>query len=234
MHATDVHPARVRKIERTMKPYTEIPRSESARKFTSEFIEAVREQSSIESVAREYVELRKSGAQLVGLCPFHAERTPSFYVNPAKGAFFCHGCGAHGDVFDFTKRVLRCEFRQAVHYLAARAGFSREGFTPTLQLRQRVALLTAHQHEERRFHEFCNRRIDVINAKYRALARAATHAERCLRTGALSPEEEAMAWASLERYRAFAARVEREELCELDSLRREWRAQKGQEVRHAA
>jgi len=217
-----------------MKTYTEIALNKSARQFSAEFVEAVRNHSPIQSVAGEYVELRKSGHQLVGLCPFHAERTPSFYVHPAKGAFFCHGCGAHGDVFDFMKRILGCGFSEAVDYLAAHAGISKGGFRTTLELRQHVARLAAHRYEERRFRESCNRRINAINAKYRALGRAATRAEHCLRTGRLSPEEEELAWASLARYRTFAARVEREELCELDTLRREWLARKGQVDQHAA
>lgn len=58
----------------------------------------------VELVASHGVELRRSGAQFVGLCPFHDERTPSFYVHPERG-FYCHGCGAKGDALDFLRLV---------------------------------------------------------------------------------------------------------------------------------
>jgi hypothetical protein len=234
MHAEDAHPARIAKIELTMEPYTEISRNKSARQLSVEFIEAVRELSPIESVAGEYVEFRKSGAQLVGLCPFHAERTPSFYVHPIKGAFFCHGCGSSGDVFDFTKLVLGCRFWQAVNYLAARARISKDSFRPTPQLRERVALLAAHRNEERKFGEFCDARINAINARHRSLGHAATNAEICLQTGKLLPDEAELAWDALERYVAFAARVEREDLCGPGTLRREWLTRREQRGRSAA
>ena len=68
------------------------------------------------------VNLRKSGTQYVGLCPFHREKTPSFTVNPAKGVFYCHGCSAAGDAFSFVKRVEGVDFLRARAILADRAG----------------------------------------------------------------------------------------------------------------
>ena len=65
--------------------------------------ERVRAVADLASIAARYgVKLKRSGTQLVGLCPFHKERTPSFYVHPAKQVFKCHGCGAGGDQITLT------------------------------------------------------------------------------------------------------------------------------------
>src|ERR1700693_5643476 len=67
---------------------------------------------------RPYTRLRRSGRQFVGLCPFHQERHPSFCVHPEKKLFYCFGCGAGGDVFDFVKRVKACDFPDALRIIA--------------------------------------------------------------------------------------------------------------------
>lgn len=61
-----------------------------------------------------FTNLRRSGRELVGLCPLHLERHPSFYVNPEKQVFHCFGCGAGGDVFAFVMRAVGCNFRHAL------------------------------------------------------------------------------------------------------------------------
>ena len=63
-----------------------------------------------------YVDLRKAGRQYVGLCPFHAEKTPSFYVHPEKG-FHCWGCGARGDVIRFMQEIADISFGEALRCL---------------------------------------------------------------------------------------------------------------------
>jgi hypothetical protein len=63
------------------------------------------------------VELRKSGSQFVGPCPFHDDRTPSFYVHPERG-FYCHGCGAKGDAIGFLMRLDGLDFAQALEQLS--------------------------------------------------------------------------------------------------------------------
>ena len=85
-------------------------------------VERVREASDIAAVVGEYVSLRKAGARLAGLCPFHREKTPSFYVNPSMQAFHCFGCGAGGDVFSFLMQHEKMTFPEAVRHLAARSG----------------------------------------------------------------------------------------------------------------
>jgi DNA primase len=86
------------------------------------FLERVREASDIAAVVGEYVALRKAGARLSGLCPFHREKTASFYVNPSMQAFHCFGCGAGGDVFTFLMQHEKMTFPEAVRHLATRAG----------------------------------------------------------------------------------------------------------------
>lgn len=68
--------------------------------------------------------LKKVGASWKGLCPFHGEKTPSFYVHPEKGFYYCFGCGAKGDAITFVRETERLEFPEAVAYLARRAGIT--------------------------------------------------------------------------------------------------------------
>ena len=78
--------------------------------------------TDIAQVIGEHVALAKSGAQLRGLCPFHAERTGSFYVYPHKQFFICYGCGKKGDVFRFLQLHEKLDFPDAVRFLATRLG----------------------------------------------------------------------------------------------------------------
>ncbi len=87
-----------------------------------EFIEKVRESVDIVDVISDYVELKKTGKQYRGLCPFHKEKTPSFYVDPDKGVYHCFGCGASGNVFRFLMDIEKITFSEAVMQLAKRAG----------------------------------------------------------------------------------------------------------------
>jgi CHC2 zinc finger len=85
--------------------------------------EGVRQQADLIQIATRYnVKLRKSGAQLVGLCPFHREKTASFYIHPGKQVFKCHGCGAAGDVFTFVQRIEGVDFPHALRLVADLTG----------------------------------------------------------------------------------------------------------------
>ena len=84
----------------------------------------IRDASHIVAVVSQYVHLRKSGPQKLGLCPFHKEKTPSFTVHPAKGFFKCFGCGEAGDVFRFVQLIEGVDFKRARTILAERAGVS--------------------------------------------------------------------------------------------------------------
>lgn len=71
----------------------------------------------VEAIQREDIILKRAGNNLKGLCPFHAEKTPSFFVFPQKGRFHCFGCGNSGDVIDFVQRLKGLSFKEAVSYL---------------------------------------------------------------------------------------------------------------------
>ncbi|MER3456580.1 MAG: DNA primase [candidate division GAL15 bacterium] len=84
--------------------------------------ELVRARTDIVDLVSAYVTLRKQGRRYVGLCPFHTEKTPSFSVDRERGLFYCFGCGAGGDVFEFVMRVQGVSFPEALRELARRAG----------------------------------------------------------------------------------------------------------------
>lgn len=89
-----------------------------------DIIERVQQSVDIVEVVRSYFPLKRAGRNFVALCPFHAEKTPSFNVNPQKQIFKCFGCGKAGDVFGFVMAMERVEFPQAVRMLAERAGIA--------------------------------------------------------------------------------------------------------------
>lgn len=85
-------------------------------------VREIAERVSIVDVIGEYVNLKRSGSNYLGLCPFHGEKTPSFNVNPTREIFHCFGCGAGGDVFSFVMKIEGISFPEALRKLAARAG----------------------------------------------------------------------------------------------------------------
>jgi DNA primase len=85
-------------------------------------IAEIREKASIVEIVSDFVSLKKSGKNYLGLCPFHSERTPSFTVNEEKGIFHCFGCGAGGNIFNFLMRANHLNFPEAVKELAQRYG----------------------------------------------------------------------------------------------------------------
>lgn len=85
-------------------------------------VEEVRLRADLVDVIGELVPLKKAGKEFKACCPFHEERTPSFYVVPSKGFFKCFGCGESGDVFSFVMKRLGMDFADAVKYVAARSG----------------------------------------------------------------------------------------------------------------
>ncbi len=86
------------------------------------YIEEVCRRTDITELVRGYVELKRAGRMEKGLCPFHNEKTPSFYVYPETSSFYCFGCGAAGDAITFVRRIANLDYVEAVKLLAARAG----------------------------------------------------------------------------------------------------------------
>ncbi|MFC7488201.1 DNA primase [Knoellia sp. CPCC 206453] len=94
-----------------------------AGRINADDIQSVKERSSIEDVVRDHVTLRPGGVgSLKGLCPFHDEKTPSFTVRPAVGAYHCFGCGEGGDVISFVQKVEHLTFSETIERLAAKIG----------------------------------------------------------------------------------------------------------------
>src|ERR1700682_1004607 len=88
------------------------------------FADRVKQQADIVRVVGEYVRLRKSGQNFSGLCPFPAEKSPSFAVHPVKQIFHCFGCLKGGDVFSFVMEMEKCAFPEAVRLVAEKCGIA--------------------------------------------------------------------------------------------------------------
>jgi len=89
--------------------------------FNFDFIEKVRVSSDIVKVVESYIPLKKAGVNYTALCPFHQEKTPSFFVSPQKQIYHCFGCGEGGNVFSFVMKMEGVSFPEAVKLLAERA-----------------------------------------------------------------------------------------------------------------
>jgi len=89
-----------------------------------EDVTRVREATDLVALAAEHIALRRVGNRHLGLCPFHAEKTPSFSINPALGVYYCFGCQARGDAITFVREVEHLDFVEAVERLAARSGIT--------------------------------------------------------------------------------------------------------------
>lgn len=89
-----------------------------------DFIEEIKLRNDIVDVISSYVNLKRRGRNLVGLCPFHAEKTPSFNVYPQSGSFYCFGCGSGGDIITFVEKIENLDYIESVKLLAQKAGIS--------------------------------------------------------------------------------------------------------------
>lgn len=91
-------------------------------RYSDDIIEEVRSKNDIVDVVSQYVKLNKRGSTYFGLCPFHNEKTPSFSVTPSRQMYYCFGCGAGGNVFNFVMEYENFTFGEALRALADRAG----------------------------------------------------------------------------------------------------------------
>ncbi|HSW89910.1 MAG TPA: CHC2 zinc finger domain-containing protein, partial [Patescibacteria group bacterium] len=85
-------------------------------------IETIKDRVDIIDLIGQYVRLTKSGKNFRGLCPFHGEKTPSFFVTPELGRYKCFGCGESGDIFTFIQKYENVSFGESLEILAKRAG----------------------------------------------------------------------------------------------------------------
>ncbi|MFG2821179.1 DNA primase [Kitasatospora sp. NPDC048365] len=121
-----------------------------AGRIRDEDVQAVRNALPIDAVVGDYVQLANGGgAQLKGVCPFHDEKSASFYVHPGKGVFHCFGCGESGDTITFLMKIEHCSFAEAVERMAAQAGvtlrYEEGGYSPRHQQGERTRLVEAHK-----------------------------------------------------------------------------------------
>jgi DNA primase len=108
-------------------------------------ISQIRERTDMVALVSEYVPLKRSGRSFKGLCPFHSEKTPSFYVHPERCFFHCFGCQTSGDALSFVMKVEGRSFPDVVRMLAERAGV----VIPVLDDREDAAYRRARAREER-------------------------------------------------------------------------------------
>src|SRR5262249_26790108 len=113
----------------------------------------VRSSVDLVSLVSEAVPLKKAGRKYRGLCPFHNEKTPSFYVDETKQLFYCFGCSAGGDLFKFVMLREGVEFMEAVRLLARRANIALPEAKSGPRHSEREALLAACRAAARCFHD---------------------------------------------------------------------------------
>ncbi|HEX9723049.1 MAG TPA: DNA primase [Vicinamibacteria bacterium] len=121
--------------------------------FPTSFIEQVRTSTDILDLVGNYVPLKRAGKNFKGLCPFHAEKTPSFNVSPEREIFHCFGCGQGGDAFKFLMLYEKMSFTEAVTHLAARAGISPPQRSVAPEDRERGLLVKLYEEAARLFQE---------------------------------------------------------------------------------
>src|SRR5690349_603564 len=117
--------------------------------YPQSFIDDLRLQADIVAVVQDVVGLKRVGNRYRGLCPFHGEKTPSFYVNREQGFFHCFGCQVGGDVFKFVELHEKVSFPEAVKLLAQRFGLPlpelTDGAKDPAADAEREALLKMHE-----------------------------------------------------------------------------------------
>jgi DNA primase len=134
-----------------------------AGRIPQDFIDDLLHRTDIVDVVEERVQLKRTGRNYSGLCPFHKEKSPSFSVNPEKQFFYCFGCGAGGNALGFVMEHDRLEFREAIETLAKRHG---------LEIPAQAAENTQHDKQRQRSYELLQRANDFYQQQLRS------HSER--------------------------------------------------------
>ncbi len=124
-----------------------------------EYIEELTRRTDIVELVGSYVQLKRKGRLYGGLCPFHSEKSPSFYVYPDTQSFYCFGCGAGGDAITFAKKINSIDYPEAVKMLAARAGMP-EPQEDDKTGRMRSRILSMNKEAARFFHACLNSTVE--------------------------------------------------------------------------
>lgn len=132
--------------------------------ITPDYVAELSRRTDITELVRGYVELKRAGRLERGLCPFHNEKTPSFYVYPETESFYCFGCGTGGDAITFVRNIQNLSYPEAVRFLAERAGMALPDQDD--EQAKRMRRLLAINRESAHFY------VDALNAPQGAEARA--------------------------------------------------------------
>ncbi|MBX9687625.1 MAG: DNA primase [Candidatus Obscuribacterales bacterium] len=183
----------------------------------TEVIAEVRNRAKIVEIVSELVVLKRAGKDYKGLCPFHSEKSPSFFVNPDKGIFKCFGCGEGGDVFAFVQKTRRIDFIDSVKELAQKTGVQLiESKHDQEEYDKRSAMLMLYQQAAEYFHHL------LEDEREGALARDYLH-RRGIDEETISRFKlgyAPSAWDGLLRYLSDANKVAAETLMEAGLVRR--------------
>lgn len=123
--------------------------------ISEETLLEIKYKNDIESVIAPYVNLKRAGKNLKGLCPFHNEKTPSFTVYPENGSFYCFGCQVGGDVFTFTKLINNLDYIEAVRLLAEKSGVNidDDSYDSSIQ-KQKQTVLAINRETAKYYHSY--------------------------------------------------------------------------------
>lgn len=118
-------------------------------------VNEIKYRNPIEELVSSYVNLKRRGKNLVGLCPFHSEKTPSFTLYPENGSFYCFGCGVGGDVFTFTGLIENLDYGESIRLLAERSGVTlpQDGIDDSMQ-RLKNRIYDINRDAGRFFHQY--------------------------------------------------------------------------------
>ncbi|MFZ3019914.1 MAG: DNA primase [Minisyncoccia bacterium] len=108
-------------------------------------VEQIKDRLDIVSVVSGYIEVHKAGANYKANCPFHHEKTPSFFISPSRNSYYCFGCGAKGDIFTFVEEMEGLDFRSALEHLGKKAGVEITKISPKAREESDRALMALQE-----------------------------------------------------------------------------------------
>jgi len=135
--------------------------------YSEDLIDDVLSATDIISLINEYVPLQRRGANFLGLCPFHKEKTPSFTVSPDKQIYKCFGCGEGGNAFSFISKLENLDFRETLELLAERANIDLERYkvgssnNPAVSRDEKEVVFSINKETAKYFYEALVEQVEV-------------------------------------------------------------------------